>query len=99
MEMRSIGSIPVPLAGVGCNNFGRRIDEDRARKAVDAAFEAGATPLDTAALYGARPIAGTLTALSRLVDEGKVREVGCSNFSAEQLVEAEEAAKEKGVRR
>src|SRR4026209_1713190 len=43
VEMRSIGSIPVPLAGVGCNNFGRRIDEGRAKQVVDAAFEVGAT--------------------------------------------------------
>jgi aryl-alcohol dehydrogenase-like predicted oxidoreductase len=165
--MRSIGAIPVPLAGIGCNNFGRRIDEDRARKVVDAAFEVGATLFDTADLYGdgrseeflgralgrrrdeavivskfgmrkppdglsggdpawavracedsltrlatdridvyllhtpddSTPVADTLTAMSRLVDEGKVREIGCSNFSAKQLDEAEEAAKEKGVRR
>ena len=167
MEMRSIGSIPVPLAGVGCNNFGRRIDEGRAKEVVDAAFEVGATLFDTADLYGSgaseeflgkalrsrrdeavivskfgmrtppdglsggdpvwavracedsltrlgtdridvylihtpddsTPIADTLTAMSHLVDEGKVREIGCSNFSAEQLVEAEEAANEKGIRR
>ena len=37
--------------------------------------------------------------MSRLVDEGKVREIGCSNFSAKQLDEAEEAAQELGVRR
>jgi aryl-alcohol dehydrogenase-like predicted oxidoreductase len=165
--MRSIGSIPVPLAGVGCNNFGRRIDEGRAKEVVDAAFEVGATLFDTADLYGsgaseeflgkalrsrrdeavivskfgmrtppdglsggdpvwvvracedsltrlatdridvylihtpddATPIGDTLTAMSRIVDEGKVIEIGCSNFSAEQLEEAEEAAKEKGVRR
>jgi aryl-alcohol dehydrogenase-like predicted oxidoreductase len=165
--MRSIGSIPVPLAGIGCNNFGRRIDEGRAREVVDAAFEVGATLFDTADLYGdgrseeflgkalrsrrdeavvvskfgmrtppdgltggdpawvaracdesltrlatdridvyllhtpddATPIADTLTAMSRLVDDGKVREIGCSNFSAKQLDEAEEAAEEKGVRR
>ncbi|HEV2951851.1 MAG TPA: aldo/keto reductase, partial [Actinomycetota bacterium] len=50
--MRSIGSIPVPLAGIGCNNFGRRIDEDRSREVVNAAFEVGATLFDTADLYG-----------------------------------------------
>jgi aryl-alcohol dehydrogenase-like predicted oxidoreductase len=40
------------------------------------------------------PIADTLGALGELVAEGKVREIGCSNFSAAQLREAEEAAAE-----
>ena len=39
------------------------------------------------------PIADTLGALDELVKAGKVREIGCSNFSAGQLVEAEEAVK------
>jgi aryl-alcohol dehydrogenase-like predicted oxidoreductase len=38
------------------------------------------------------PIADTLGALDELVRAGKVREIGCSNFSAEQLEEAEHAA-------
>jgi aryl-alcohol dehydrogenase-like predicted oxidoreductase len=38
------------------------------------------------------PLADTLGALSRLVDEGKVREIACSGFSAEQLREADRAA-------
>ncbi|MEL6616424.1 MAG: aldo/keto reductase, partial [Bacteroidota bacterium] len=38
------------------------------------------------------PIADTLGALSRLVEEGKVREVACSGFDADQLREAEQAA-------
>lgn len=38
------------------------------------------------------PIAETLAALSDLVREGKVREIACSNFSPEQLREADEAA-------
>jgi aryl-alcohol dehydrogenase-like predicted oxidoreductase len=38
------------------------------------------------------PIAETLGALDELVREGKVREIGCSNFSAEQLDEAATAA-------
>jgi aryl-alcohol dehydrogenase-like predicted oxidoreductase len=37
------------------------------------------------------PIADTLGALNELVDQGKVREIGCSNFSAELLREADEA--------
>jgi aryl-alcohol dehydrogenase-like predicted oxidoreductase len=40
------------------------------------------------------PIAETLGALGELVAEGKVREIGCSNFSAAMLVEAETAAPE-----
>jgi aryl-alcohol dehydrogenase-like predicted oxidoreductase len=40
----------------------------------------------------ATPIADTLGALSDMVKEGKVREIGCSNFSASQLKEAETAA-------
>jgi aryl-alcohol dehydrogenase-like predicted oxidoreductase len=39
------------------------------------------------------PIAETLGALDDLVREGKVREIGCSNFSAEQLREAADAVK------
>jgi aryl-alcohol dehydrogenase-like predicted oxidoreductase len=38
------------------------------------------------------PIADTLGALDELVRAGKVREIGCSNFSVEQLREAETAA-------
>ena len=38
------------------------------------------------------PIADTLGVLDELVHEGKVREIGCSNFSGAQLRDAEEAA-------
>lgn len=38
------------------------------------------------------PIADTLGALNELVQAGKVREIGCSNFSPEQLREAQAAA-------
>ena len=40
----------------------------------------------------ATPIADTLGALDQAVKAGKVREIGCSNFSAEQLREAEAAS-------
>ena len=161
-----IGSLEVSVAGIGCNNFGMRIDEDMSRKVVDAALDAGVTLFDTADLYGggkseeflgralgsrrdqvvlttkfgmkappdgiapgsaewvARAIDESLTrlgvdhvdlflqhapdpttdigetieAMSQLVDVGKVREIGASNFSAAQLEAADAAAKERGVR-
>jgi aryl-alcohol dehydrogenase-like predicted oxidoreductase len=40
----------------------------------------------------ATPIGDTLGALADLVGEGKVREIGCSNFSAAQLQEAARGA-------
>ncbi|MBI1282145.1 MAG: aldo/keto reductase [Anaerolineaceae bacterium] len=44
------------------------------------------------------PIADTLGALNELVQAGKVREIGCSNFSAAQLQEAEAAVKSGAAR-
>ncbi|WP_051209254.1 aldo/keto reductase [Propionicicella superfundia] len=43
------------------------------------------------------PIAETLRAMAALVDEGKVRYIGCSNFSAWQVTEAHWAARELGI--
>ena len=40
------------------------------------------------------PVADTLGALADLVEEGKVREIGCSNFSVEQLREARSVLRE-----
>lgn len=159
METRKIGSLNVPLVGLGCNNFGMRIDEAATKLVVDAAIDAGANFFDTADIYGGTkseqflgrvlqgrrdkvilatkfghkldeehkgahpnyvkqacedslqrlqtdvidlyqlhtpdetvPIADTLGALDELVRAGKVREIGCSNFSVAQLQEAEKAA-------
>src|SRR5262249_55250504 len=44
------------------------------------------------------PIADTLGALAELVHAGKVREIGSSNFSAEQIREAEAAVRPGGAR-
>ena len=43
------------------------------------------------------PAAETLGALAELKAEGKIREIGCSNFGAEQLDDSEAAAKARGV--
>src|SRR5437773_8746772 len=167
MQTRSIGALDASVVGLGCNNFGGRIDEAATKAVVDAAFDAGITLFDTADIYGgtlseeylgralagrrddaliatkfggpidderkggasasyiaracddslrrlgtdridlyqlhfpdqATPITETLGALNELVRAGKVREIGCSNFSAELIAEAEAAAEAAGVKR
>ncbi|HEX6693762.1 MAG TPA: aldo/keto reductase [Longimicrobiales bacterium] len=158
MEMRRIGSLSVSVAGVGCNNFGRRVDVAGTAAVVDAALDAGINFFDTANMYGhgrseeylgralggrrssvivatkfgsempgqpkgaspaligaaveaslkrlgtdyidlyqlhepdsTVPIAETLGALDELVKQGKVREIGCSNFDSMMLLEANTA--------
>ncbi|EYF00953.1 aldo/keto reductase [Chondromyces apiculatus] len=160
METRKIGALDVSVVGLGCNNFGMKIDAAETARVVDAALDAGINFFDTADIYGGTkseeylgkalgkrrdevivatkfgmkvddqrkgarpeyiqravedslrrlgtdridlyqlhapdptvPIEDTLGALDALVKAGKVREIGCSNFSAEQLQAAEAAAK------
>jgi len=54
MELRQLGSsdIKVSVIGLGCNNFGGRIDLDATRKVIDATLAAGINHLDTADIYG-----------------------------------------------
>src|SRR4051794_10967986 len=44
--------LTVPVVGLGCNNFGRRLDLAGTRAVLDAALEHGITFLDTADVYG-----------------------------------------------
>lgn len=53
MDTRKIGSLTVSVIGLGCNNFGGRIDEAATKRVVDAAIAAGVTFFDTADIYGA----------------------------------------------
>jgi aryl-alcohol dehydrogenase-like predicted oxidoreductase len=54
MRFRRLGDsgLAVSLVGLGCNNFGRRIDLDATRAVVRAAIDAGITLFDTADTYG-----------------------------------------------
>jgi aryl-alcohol dehydrogenase-like predicted oxidoreductase len=54
MRTRRLGSEgpEVSVVGLGCNNFGGRVDLDGTRAVVDAALAAGITLLDTADIYG-----------------------------------------------
>ena len=160
MELRRLGrsGLEVSSIGLGCNNFGMRIDAGQTQAVVDAALDAGITLFDTADIYGERggserllgkalgkrrgdvviatkfggkmgdspyehgasrrwiyraveaslerlgtdwidvyqlhfpdpatPQGETLHALDYLVKEGKIRYIGCSNFSGWQIAEA-----------
>ncbi len=161
---RALGhsGLEVSEIGLGCNNFGRRLDLEGTREVVEAALDHGITFLDTADIYGrgqseellgqvlkgrwdqvtlatkfgmdmgdgetargsaayiakaveaslkrlgtdvidlywyhrpdgVTPFSETLEALHGLVEAGTVRAIGASNFSAEQLQEADQVARE-----
>ncbi|HML15492.1 MAG TPA: aldo/keto reductase [Bryobacteraceae bacterium] len=54
MNLRNLGKsgLRVSIAGLGCNNFGARIDLEATRKVVDKAIDLGITLFDTADIYG-----------------------------------------------
>ena len=52
MEKRKIGSLEVTVVGLGCNNFGSRLDGAQTANVVHAALDAGVNFFDTAELYG-----------------------------------------------
>jgi aryl-alcohol dehydrogenase-like predicted oxidoreductase len=54
MRYRQLGTsgLTVSVVGLGCNNFGRRLDLEGTRAVVDAALEQGITLLDTSDSYG-----------------------------------------------
>jgi aryl-alcohol dehydrogenase-like predicted oxidoreductase len=56
MEYGQLGTsgLTVSLVGLGCNNFGARMDDDQVPAVVDAAIDAGVTLFDTADVYGNR---------------------------------------------
>ena len=171
MAYRRLGGsgLAVSVAGLGCNNFGMRIDLDATRAVVDAALEAGVTLFDTSDSYGASeeflgdvlqgrrddvvlatkfgsalkgangadwgargsrryvrraverslrrlrtdwidlyqihrpdaatPIDETLSVLTDLVREGKVRYIGSSNFAAWQIADADWISRDRGYER
>jgi len=167
MQTRSIGSLQASVVGLGCNNFGGRIDAAATERVVKASLDAGITLFDTADVYGGTlseqylgqalgdrrdealiatkfgvqldedrkggasaayvaracedslkrlgtdridlyqlhfpdqhtPLDETLGALDRLVREGKVREIGCSNFTAELIEQSERISSDEGKAR
>jgi aryl-alcohol dehydrogenase-like predicted oxidoreductase len=168
MRTRRLGGseLQVTVVGLGCNNFGGRIDEQATKAVVDAALQAGIAFFDTADVYGGgggsetilgrllagrreqvvlatkfghdlgdgetargsrayirkaieaslgrlqtdwidlyqyhrpdnvTPLEETLGALDELVQEGKVRAIGSSNFSPRMVEEARTIAEDRGL--
>lgn len=54
MTYRRLGDsgLVVSVVGIGCNNFGRKLDADGTREVVDAALDHGINLFDTADIYG-----------------------------------------------
>src|SRR3954453_19481258 len=54
MTYRQLGDsgLTVSTVGLGCNNFGRRLDQEGTTAVVRAAIDAGVTLFDTADIYG-----------------------------------------------
>jgi aryl-alcohol dehydrogenase-like predicted oxidoreductase len=80
MQFRNLGrsGLRVSLVGLGCNNFGGRIDLDATRKVVDAAIEHGITLFDTADIYGEK--GGSETTLGQVLGTRRKDIVLASKF-------------------
>jgi aryl-alcohol dehydrogenase-like predicted oxidoreductase len=72
MRTRTLGPLEVTVVGLGCNNFGGRVDEAGTRAVIDAALDAGVTFFDTADIYGN---AGGSETLIGTILEGRRAEV------------------------
>jgi aryl-alcohol dehydrogenase-like predicted oxidoreductase len=169
METRKLGGLDVSVVGLGCNNFGMRIDEAGTKRVVDAAIDEGINFFDTADVYGGRgnsevflgtalgsrrdevligtkfgspmaddgqsqggsprwiaqavddslrrlatdridlyqhhfpdrdtPFDETLGALDELVRQGKVREIGCSNYAGKHIDRCIHISQDKAIAR
>jgi len=71
MEIRNLGSsgLRVSVVGLGCNNFGLRIDLEASRKVIHKALDLGITLFDTADIYaglgGSETVLGTVLGARR----------------------------------
>jgi aryl-alcohol dehydrogenase-like predicted oxidoreductase len=80
MRYRSLGEsgLQVSVVGLGCNNFGSRLDVDGTRAVVDAAIDAGITLFDTSDTYG--PGGGSERALGEVLARRRDQVVLATKF-------------------
>jgi aryl-alcohol dehydrogenase-like predicted oxidoreductase len=81
MRARKLGPLEVTVVGLGCNNFGGRIDEEATRAVVDAALEVGVTFFDTADIYGNQ--GGSETLLGKILQGRRDQVVLATKFGKE----------------
>jgi aryl-alcohol dehydrogenase-like predicted oxidoreductase len=80
MRYRTLGNsgLLVSVVGLGCNNFGGRLDARQTRAVVDAALDAGITLLDTADTYG--PDGGSERVLGEVLEGRRDKVVLATKF-------------------
>jgi len=78
MRTRRLGPLDVSVVGLGCNNFGGRIDGAASRLVIDAAIDAGVTFFDTADVYGNR--GGSEEIIGRALEGRRDRVVLATKF-------------------
>ncbi|MGH9042574.1 MAG: aldo/keto reductase [Acidimicrobiia bacterium] len=83
MRYRQLGSsgLTVSVVGVGCNNFGWRIDVPAVEEVVSAALDAGINLFDTAAMYG-QPAGASEELLGRALRSRRDEAVVATKFGA-----------------
>lgn len=82
MEIRNLGQsgLRVSSIGLGCNNFGFRIDEAATKAVIHKALDLGITFFDTADVYGER--GGSEEAMGRILGDDRKRIVLATKFAA-----------------
>ncbi len=96
MEFRNLGSsgLRVSAIGLGCNNFGGRLDLEATRLVIHKAFDLGITLFDTADVYGDR--GGSETLMGQVLGEQRKNIVLASKFA---MPMSDDGAKSGGSRR
>ncbi|HVY16147.1 MAG TPA: aldo/keto reductase [Rhodopila sp.] len=81
MEIRNLGQsgLRVSAIGLGCNNFGGRIDEEATKAVIHRALDLGITLFDTADTYGER--GGSETLMGRILGANRKRIVLATKFA------------------
>ena len=95
MKFRNLGSsgLLVSEIGLGCNNFGMRLDVDGSRKVIHKALDLGITLFDTADVYGNK--GGSETIIGEILGPRRKDIVLATKFA----MPMDESGKEKGASR